>query len=38
MRTCRELELLENGPRPDEEFLLHLARNIERLVSLRGKR
>jgi len=38
MRTCRELELLENIPRPDEDTVLHLAQNIERLVSLKGKR
>jgi hypothetical protein len=38
MRTCRELELLEQAPRPDEESMLHLARNVERLVSLRGKK
>jgi len=36
-RTCRELELLEQAPRPDEESMLHLARSVERLASLRVK-
>jgi len=37
-RTCREMELLEKVPRPDEDSMLHLARSVERLVSLRAKR
>ena len=38
LRTCREMELLERIPRPDEESMLHLARDVERLVSLKGKK
>lgn len=38
LRTCREMELLEKVPRPDEDSMLHLARNVERLVSLKGKK
>lgn len=37
LRVCREMELLEKMPRPDEESTLRLARDVERLVSLRGK-
>ncbi|MHB0939820.1 MAG: DUF4350 domain-containing protein [Armatimonadota bacterium] len=38
LRTCRELELLEKVARPDEDSMLHLARSVERLVSLKGKK
>ena len=35
LRICREFEFLEREPRPDEETLLDLVRNVERLLSMR---
>jgi hypothetical protein len=36
--TCRELMILENEPRPDEEAMLEVAQNVERMLSLKVKK